>query len=39
LNVPQLNGKQTEPRPDFNKLQPATAAPQQETQPAVSRAI
>jgi hypothetical protein len=42
LNVPQLNGKQTEvaktedvPRPDFNKLQPAPAAPPQELQPAV----
>ncbi len=40
--VPQLNGKQTEvvktenaPRPDFNKLQPATPAPpQQKSQPA-----
>ena len=42
LNVPQLNGKQTEvaktenvPRPNFNKLQPAAAAPQQQTQPSV----
>jgi hypothetical protein len=41
-DVPQLNGKQTEvaktenvPRPDFNKLQPATPAPQQKLQPAV----
>ena len=41
LNIPQLNGKQTEvaktenvPRPEFNKLQPATAAPQQKTQTA-----
>jgi hypothetical protein len=41
LNIPQLNGKQTEvaktenvPRPNFNKLQPATAAPQQKTQPS-----
>ena len=40
--VPQLNGKQTEvaktenaPRPDFNKLQPATPVPQQKSQPAV----
>jgi len=37
-----LNGKQIEvaktenvPRPDFNKLQPATPAPQQKLQPAV----
>ena len=42
LSVPQLNGKQTEvaktedvPRPNFNKLQLATAAPQQNTQPSV----
>jgi outer membrane biosynthesis protein TonB len=42
LNVPQLNGKQTEvaktenvPRPDFNKLQPARPAPRQELKPAV----
>ena len=42
LNIPQLNGKQTEvaktenvPRPVFNKLQPATPAPQQKLQPAV----
>ena len=42
LNVPQLNGKQTEvaktenaPRPDFNKLQPAPPASPQESQPAV----
>jgi hypothetical protein len=42
LNIPQLNGKQTEvaktenvPRPEFNKLQPAIAAPQQKMQPAV----
>ena len=41
-DVPQLNGKQTEvvktenvPRPDFNKLQPATPAPQQKLQPAI----
>ena len=41
-DVPQLNGKQTEvaktenvPRPVFNKLQPATPAPQQKLQPAV----
>jgi hypothetical protein len=40
-DVPQLNGKQTEvaktenvPRPVFNKLQPATPAPQQKLQPA-----
>jgi hypothetical protein len=40
--IPQLNGKQTEvaqtenvPRPDFNKLQPAPPAQQQELQPAV----
>jgi hypothetical protein len=43
-DVPQLNGKQTEvvktenvPRPDFNKLQPATPAPQQKLQPAAAR--
>jgi hypothetical protein len=42
LNIPQLNGKQTEvaktenvPRPDINKLQPARPAPQQALQPAV----
>jgi hypothetical protein len=42
LNVPQLNGKQIEvaktenvPRPDFNQLQPARPAPQQELKPAV----
>jgi outer membrane biosynthesis protein TonB len=42
LKVPQLNGKQTEvaktenvPRSDFNKLQPARPAPQQELQPTV----
>jgi hypothetical protein len=41
-DVPQLNGKQTEiaktenvPRPVFNKLQPATPAPQPKSQPAV----
>ena len=41
-DVPQLNGKQTEvvktenvPRLDFNKLQPATPAPQQKLQPAI----
>ncbi|MGA2241696.1 MAG: hypothetical protein ABSH11_06615 [Verrucomicrobiota bacterium] len=41
-DVPQLNGKQTEvaktetvPRPDYNKLHPATPAPQQKLQPAV----
>jgi hypothetical protein len=41
-DVPQLNGKQTEvaktenvTRPVFNKLQPATPAPQQKLQPAV----
>ena len=41
-DVPQLNGKQIEiartenvPRPDFNKLQPAPPAQQQELQPAV----
>jgi outer membrane biosynthesis protein TonB len=41
-DIPQLNGKQTEvaktenvPRPDFNKLQPATPAPQQKLQPAI----
>jgi hypothetical protein len=40
-DIPQLNGKQIEvaktenvPRPDFNKLQPATPAPQQKLQPA-----
>jgi hypothetical protein len=40
-DVPQLKGKQTEvaktedvPRPDFNKLQPATPASQQKLQPA-----
>jgi hypothetical protein len=40
--IPQLNGKQTEvaktenaPRPEFNKLQPARPALQQELQPAV----
>ncbi|MGD0207795.1 MAG: cell envelope integrity protein TolA [Verrucomicrobiota bacterium] len=40
--IPQLNGKQTEyaktenvPRPDFNKLQPASPAPQQKLQPAI----
>jgi len=40
-DVPQLKGKQTEvaktenvPRPVFNKLQPATPAPQQKLQPA-----
>jgi len=42
--IPQLNGKQTEvvktenvPRPNFNKLQPATPAPQQKSQPAAVR--
>ena len=42
LDVPQLNGKQTEiaktenvPRPDNNKLQPARPAPPQALQPAV----
>jgi hypothetical protein len=42
LNVPQLNGKQTEvaktenaPRPEFNKLQPVPPAPRHELQPAV----
>jgi hypothetical protein len=40
-DIPQLNGKQTEvvktetvPRPDFNKLQPATPAPQPKSSPA-----
>jgi hypothetical protein len=43
-DVPQLNGIQTEvaktenaPRLDFNKLQPATPAPQQKLQPAVKQ--
>jgi outer membrane biosynthesis protein TonB len=42
-DVPQLKGKQTEvpktetvPRPDYNKLQVAIAAPQQNTQPAAA---
>ena len=42
MNVPQLNGKQTEvaktenvPRPDLNQLQLARPAPQQKLQPAV----
>ena len=41
-DIPQLNGKQTEvaktenvPHRNFNKLQPATPAPQQKLQPAV----
>ncbi|MGA2279385.1 MAG: hypothetical protein ABSG80_03675 [Verrucomicrobiota bacterium] len=41
-DLPQLNGKQTEvaktenvPRPDFNKLHPASPAPQQKLQPTV----
>jgi hypothetical protein len=41
-DVPQLKGKQTEvaktenvPRPNVNKLQPATPAPQQKLQPAI----